>query len=170
MLTAAELARIDYDAFMAVFGGVVESSPWLAALVWQARPFAGLEALTQAFAGALRGLPDNRQVDVVGAHPDLVGRAALAGTLNPDSTGEQAAAGLDRLSAEDVAEFQRLNAAYRAQFGFPFVICARENRKDAILKGMRSRLENTRQQEIGTAIDEVCKIVRLRLADRVEST
>ena len=75
---------------------------------------------------------------------------------------------LGTLSAEESAELRRLNAAYVSTFGFPFVICARQNRKDAILGTLRARLSNTREQEIANAIAQIGEIARLRIADLVE--
>ncbi len=106
---------------------------------------------------------------LIAAHPDLVGRAARNGTLTPSSREEQAAAGLDRLGPAEIATFDELNAAYRERFGFPFVICVRENRKEAIVRGLRERVRNAREAEIGTAIGEIEKIARLRLLDLVRA-
>jgi OHCU decarboxylase len=86
--------------------------------------------------------------------------------LSADSVREQASAGLDRLTEDEYAEFHRLNTDYRAAFGFPFVICARENTKDSILTAFRSRRQNSRAQEIETAVREVLKILHLRLIDK----
>jgi 2-oxo-4-hydroxy-4-carboxy--5-ureidoimidazoline (OHCU) decarboxylase len=47
------------------------------------------------------------------------------------------------------------------------VICARENRKGAILAAFPVRLENSRRQEAATALDEIFKIARLRLGDAI---
>ena len=97
----------------------------------------------------------------------LDGRAALAGQLTGESTREQAAAGLGNLSADDVRRFQDFNAAYHARFGFPFVICARENKKDAVLAAFPVRLRNDREVELNAALAEVFKIAKLRLFDAV---
>ena len=99
-----------------------------------------------------------------------MGRAALAGTLTPSSTQEQASAGLNKLSSEEVAAFQRHNDSYKQKFGFPFVICARLNKKEAILNAFPVRLENTREQEIKTALEEIYKIAYFRLKDIVLDT
>ena len=107
------------------------------------------------------------QLALIRAHPDLAGRVALAGELTDASAAEQAAAGLTALSAEELARFTGYNAAYKERFGFPFVICARENRKEAILAAFPLRLRNTRDQEIATALGEIAKIARLRLLDAV---
>jgi len=117
----------------------------------------------------VREAPIARQEALIRAHPDLVGQAALAGTLTRASTGEQAAAGLDAgaLTEDEIAAFARNNAAYRERFGFPFVICARENRKESILAGFAARLGNTREREIRQALREIGKIAWYRLADVV---
>jgi OHCU decarboxylase len=109
-----------------------------------------------------------QQVALLSAHPDLVGRAALEGRLSPASASEQAAAGLNRLTPEEVAAFQYYNQAYRARFGFPFVICVREKKKESILAGFAERLSHSYAQEIHLALNEVAKICALRLYDLVE--
>ncbi len=116
---------------------------------------------------AVAEAPLEQRIALIAAHPDLVGRAALAGTLTPASRAEQASAGLDRLEPEEIAMFADLNAAYRARFDFPFVICVRENKKAAIIAGLQARIRNERPAEIATALGEIAKIARLRLADLV---
>ena len=163
------LNALDRAAFTARVGGVFEGSPWVAERAWSARPFDGLPALHQALGRALGAASHDERRALIEAHPDLAGQAALAGLLTPESSGEQAAAGLDRLSPAEVAEFEQLNAAYRARFGFPFVICARRTDKEAMLHGLRTRVEQTRSREEATALDEIGKIAWLRLQDLVET-
>jgi 2-oxo-4-hydroxy-4-carboxy-5-ureidoimidazoline decarboxylase len=113
------------------------------------------------------GAPVERQLALVRAHPDLAGRLAQAGALTADSAREQAAAGLDRLTPQESSEIVRLNDAYKARFGFPFVICARLNAKADILASMRSRVANGPEQELSTALAEIAKIARLRLSEAI---
>src|SRR5437899_1211418 len=113
------------EKFVRVIGPVFEHSPWIAEETWARRPFANVEELHRALCKTAEGAGEEKQVKLIQAHPDLVGRAALAGTLTQESKGEQASAGLNALSVEEVALFQKNNAAYREKFGFPFVICAR---------------------------------------------
>jgi OHCU decarboxylase len=167
MLTIAEVNELEREAFTGVFGGVFEHSPWIAAAGWAARPFASVEELHAALCAVMYGASAAQQEALIREHPDLVGRAAREGGLAPASTGEQAAAGLDRLSAVEIARFEEQNAAYRERFGFPFVICARENKKESILAGFDARLGNSREAEIATALGEIAKIARLRLLDIV---
>jgi 2-oxo-4-hydroxy-4-carboxy-5-ureidoimidazoline decarboxylase len=165
--TITELNRLDRDAFVAAVGHVFEHSPWIAAAAWERRPFDDLAALHAAMAAVVAGAGEERQLALIRAHPDLAGRVALAGELTAESSREQAAAGLTALSADELARFTAYNEAYRARFGFPFVICARENKKDAILAAFPVRLANGREQEIATALGEVATIAWLRLLDAV---
>ncbi len=168
-MTLREINAFDQDEFVARLGFLCEDSSWVAAEAWYARPFANLAGLHRALCDAMYGAPVERQVALIAAHPDLVGKAALAGALTPASIGEQASAGLDRLSPGEIADFTRLNEAYRNRFGFPFVICVREHKKEGILAGFADRLHNPRDREIATALGEIAKICRLRLRDVVET-
>jgi OHCU decarboxylase len=166
-MTLSELNSMSQGDFVRIVGPVFENSPWIAEAAWAQRPFADLDHLHRSMMQVVEHAGEEKQVKLIQAHPDLVGRAALAGTLTAESNREQASAGLDRLSAEEIAAFQKNNAAYREKFGFPFVICARLNKKEAILRGFETRLKNPREQEIKTALDEIGKIARLRLQDLI---
>jgi 2-oxo-4-hydroxy-4-carboxy-5-ureidoimidazoline decarboxylase len=164
-IALAELNQLDQAEFTRVVGPVFEHSSWIAEMTWPKRPFASVEQLHDALCQTVRAAGQEKQLALIRAHPDLVGRAALAGTLTRDSTGEQASAGLNALSPEEIAVFEKQNAAYREKFGFPFVICARLNKKEAILAGFERRLKNSPAQEIETALGEIFKIAELRLRD-----
>jgi len=165
--TLAKLNAMDREEFTSVVGPVFERSPWIAAAAWSCRPFEGFDRLHRALCDVVRLATEPRQVELICAHPDLADRAALAGALTPESANEQASAGLGRLSGEETARFQELNRKYRQRFGFPFVICARLNKKEAILASCTERLRNNRQEELKTALEEIAKIARLRLEDLV---
>ena len=158
-----QINTFDQQAFVEALGFLFESSPWIAQATWSARPFNSAAQLHAALCATVKQAPVARKIALIQAHPDLAGRAALAGTLTPESTNEQVSAGLDRLSPDEFASFTRLNDAYRNQFGFPFVICVREHTKHSILQNFVQRLEHSREQEIDTALDEIAKIARLRL-------
>lgn len=166
-LSLEQLNGLERAAFVERLNFVFEGPPWIVERCWARRPFASVGQLHQALCEVMRGAGEDEQVALIKAHPDLVGRAALAGTLTPESTGEQAAAGLDALSPAEIAAFADYNRRYHDRFDFPFVICARENKKASILAGFERRLANDRAQEIANALDEVAKIARLRLFDRI---
>jgi 2-oxo-4-hydroxy-4-carboxy-5-ureidoimidazoline decarboxylase len=158
------------EQFVAVCGGLFEHSPWIAERTWAKRPFASLNALHAALLATLDASSREEKIGLIAAHPDLVGRLAKEGRLTNESTAEQQSAGLAGLTDGEVAAFDQYNAAYREKFDFPFVICARENKKDAILAAFPTRLKNTKDQEITTALTEIGKIARLRLLDAVSET
>jgi 2-oxo-4-hydroxy-4-carboxy-5-ureidoimidazoline decarboxylase len=162
--TMAELNALSAGDFVRVIGPVFEHSPWIARDTSPRRPFAEMDELLAALCNTVRNSSDDQKLALIRAHPDLVGRMALTA----ESSGEQAAAGLDRLTPEEVALFQRQNEAYRQKFGFPFIICARQNKKDAIIAGFARRLQNSREQEIRAALEEIYKIAALRLRDLIE--
>lgn len=168
-LSLQYINTLDQKHFVEALGSLFEGPPWIVTQTWYHHPFTDISHLYQTLCDILYHAPTEQQVDLIRAHPDLVGRAALAGTLTPSSAGEQASAGLDRLSQDEIATFTRLNQSYAERFGFPFVICARENKKESILAGFASRLENTREQEIKIAVAEIARICWYRLNDIILS-
>jgi 2-oxo-4-hydroxy-4-carboxy-5-ureidoimidazoline decarboxylase len=167
-MTLVELNKLPISKFVRTVGPVFEHSPWIAEATWARRPFARVAALHAALCETVRGAGEAKQLALIRAHPDLVGKLACGGQLTTESTREQASAGLDRLSPEEIELFQANNAAYQAKFGFPFIVCARLNQKDAILKGFKVRLKNSREQEVQAALEEIGKIARLRLSDLIQ--
>ena len=150
---------------MARFGGVFEESPWIARDAWEARPFGSVDELHAAMVRVVEQSPRGARLELIRAHPDLAGKAAIAGELTPESTREQAAAGLDRLTPAQYERITALTAAYRERFGLPFVVCAREHTPDSIIAAAARRLEADPDEEELTALNEIAKIARLRLAD-----
>jgi OHCU decarboxylase len=155
--------------FVSRFGSLYEHSPWVAEQAWNTRPFTSLDDLRGALVEAVRAAPDRRKVDLIRSHPDLAGKAAVAGELTAESEGEQASAGLDRLSPEEYELFARMNREYREKFGFPMVVAVkRHGSKESILRNAKERLGNSREREIEAALDEIHEIARLRLEDVIE--
>ncbi|MCJ2031690.1 allantoinase PuuE [Methylobacterium sp. J-043] len=158
--------------FLTRFGDIFEDTPEIALAAWQAGLTAredSAEGLHAALVGALRGLPAERQRALIRAHPELAGRLALAGQLTQASTAEQGSAGLGALSAEELARFERLNAAYRARFDLPFVMAIKGSGREAILTAFEERLRNDPEQEFQEALRQIERIAWLRLKDRLPS-
>lgn len=170
MPTLASLNALDRSAFTTALGHLFEHSPWIEEETWPRRPFRDAAHLHAELCATMRAAGSTRQHDLIRAHPDLAGRLARQNALTADSTREQASAGLDRLTEVELAEFQRLNTAYLARFGFPFIICARLNAKSAILAAMQARLSNAPEIEFATALGEIEKIAQLRLNDFLQSS
>ena len=162
-VTISELNQLGQNEFVRVVGPAFEHSPWIAEMAWTKRPFATLENLHRAMCETVKNSGEEEQLVLIRAHPDLVGRVALT----RESAGEQAVAGLNKLTLKEIAMFTVFNRAYKEKFGFPFVICARLNKKEAMLAGFVQRLKNSRAQEIKTALEEIFKIAELRLRDLI---
>ncbi len=151
------------EDFVRIVGPVFEHSPWIAERAAPQRPFASVDALHAALCEVVRRAGEDEQLALIRAHPDLVGRVVLTA----ESQGEQTAAGLTNLTPEEVALFNRYNREYKTRFGFPFVICARLNKKDAIRAAFPVRLQNSAEEECATALAEIYKIARIRLSDLI---
>jgi OHCU decarboxylase len=150
------------------FGGVYEHSPWIAAAAYDAHLTSGAdtaEALAKALAAAAANGTREQKRALIEAHPDLAGRLAAAKMLTSDSTREQASAGLDRLTPDELRQFSELNDAYRARFSFPFIMAVKGKSTAEILTAFRSRLANDDDAETKTALAEIDRIAALRLKD-----
>jgi OHCU decarboxylase len=167
MRTISELNAFTVDEFVDAIGFAFEESPWIARAAAGRRPFRDRDDVHAAMVAVVAAAPVDAQVALIAAHPDLAGRVARDGRLTAASTAEQAQAGLAALDAAEIARFDRENARYRARFGFPFVICAREHTKASILDELARRAENERATEIATALAEIAKIARLRIEDAI---
>lgn len=165
--TLSDLNRRDLAGFLEVCGPVFEESPWIAERTWPRRPFSSIEELHRALVSTVEAAAEEEKIALIAAHPDLVGRMAREDALSAHSSREQEAAGLTTLTPREIERFETYNRDYRQRFGFPFVICARENRKEAILAAFPARLAHSRAQEVATALSEIAKIARLRLRDAV---
>lgn len=163
----ADVNALDAAGFVAAFGDIAEHSPWVAERAAARRPFQSRDVMIAAFVAAVMEADAAEQERLIGAHPDLAGKAARAGALTEDSRREQAGAGLDSLTEAEFARFTWLNDSYRAKFGFPFIFAVRGATKDMILAGFEARVGNTTEVEFATALEQVTRIIRFRLEDRI---
>ena len=163
-------SRMDRATFVAEFGGIFEHSPWIAEAAYALElgpthdTAIGIHsALTRIF----RSAPRDKRRAVLTAHPDLAGKLAAAKRLTPDSSAEQAAAGLDALTDAERARFTDLNTAYTAKHGHPFIIAVRDHDKASILAAFERRIDNDSPTEFTEACRQVERIAFLRLKDKL---
>jgi 2-oxo-4-hydroxy-4-carboxy-5-ureidoimidazoline decarboxylase len=166
-IALADLNRMTMPAFSAAVGETFELAPWVAETAWAKRPFASVTALHEAMMGAVKAAPRERQLEFLRGHPDLAGKAARAGAMTDDSKREQSSVGLDSLDESDFERFHRLNDAYTAKFGFPFIVCVRRHTRDSILAQFERRLRHDAATEFAAALQEIFYITRLRIAAKV---
>ncbi|WP_131195761.1 allantoinase PuuE [Lichenihabitans psoromatis] len=161
-------SRMGRALFVEVFGPVFEHTPAVAErayAAWIGPAQDHAKGLHGAMVAAMRALPSDQQDRLIAAHPDLAGRLALAGELAAASTREQSGAGLDRLDATELTRFTQLNDAYRARFGFPFIIAVKGLGKADILAAFETRLRNDHAAERTEALRQIERIALLRLRD-----
>ena len=158
-----ELNGLSREEFTRILAPAFEHSPWVAARTAAQRPFQSVADLHAALCQTVEKARDDEKLALIRAHPDLAGNAELT----VESQSEQASAGLDRASTGEVEQLREINRQYRERFGFPFVISARENRKEAIQRAFATRLQNSQEQEIEAALQEIYKIANLRLHDLI---
>ena len=165
------LARMSRQTFVARFADIFEHTPQIPDRAWPALgpDHDTAEGLHGAFRIVLDAMTREEKLRLINAHPDLAGRLALAKQLTADSTHEQAGAGLDRLTPEELARFTALNNAYRAKFGFPFIMAVKGRSKAEILAAFERRIGHEAAAEFATAMEEISRIALLRLKDRLPS-
>lgn len=162
-------SAMDRQVFVAAFGDVFEHSPWIADKAYDLElgpTHDNALGVHSALARVFRSASEKQRLDVLMAHPDLAGKLAAAGSLTPDSTAEQAGAGLDMLTDAERATFTTLNETYMSKFGFPFIIAVRDNSKASIMAAFQRRIDNDRTTEFGEACRQVERIALLRLQQK----
>ena len=163
-MTVHALSALDREAFVAAVGWVFEHSPWVAERAWSARPFADREALHRALVDQVSRASSDEQLALLRAHPDLGTRSRVSEA----STGEQAGAGLDRLTPAEFERLQTLNSAYKTKFGFPFLYAVKGSTRVEILNALEQRLTSTPEQEHAEALRQVYRIAEFRLTDYLQ--
>ena len=156
------------DDFIARFGGIFEHSAWVAEGAYDHGLSPGSdtpEGLHADMATIMRAAAKERQLALINAHPDLAGKLHAAGRLTQDSTKEQSSAGLDMLTDAERRRFTELNDAYKARFGFPFILAVKGKTKADILQAFETRLHHSKEQEFATALEQIEKIALLRLRE-----
>jgi len=164
--TISDINRMSQAAFIEVCGSVFEHTPAIATHAWSKRPFADIHDLHQTMIDIVDQLPDEDQLALICAHPDLGSRATMAEA----SVNEQAGAGLDRLSPQDYDRLQMLNNAYQARFGFPFIVAVKRHTLASIFETLEHRLNHSVEAEVQQALSEISHIAWFRLSDLIHQS
>lgn len=159
-------SRMDRTQFLATFGDIYEHSHWIAEQAWSQgidSRHDAIEELHALFTEIFLNADREVQLEVVRAHPDLAGRAAIGGELTASSTSEQAGAGLDACSPAEYQRFLELNQIYKARFGFPFILAVKGKQRSEILAAFEQRIRHAPDEEFQRALAEINTIALLRL-------
>ncbi|OMH39781.1 2-oxo-4-hydroxy-4-carboxy-5-ureidoimidazoline decarboxylase [Motiliproteus sp. MSK22-1] len=156
------------EDFVAAFGDIYEHSAWVAESAYDKgldSSHEQIENLHQLMADILLGADHQAQLDLINAHPDLAGKAAIRGELTQASTSEQAGAGISECNEEEFQRFTQLNDTYKAKFGFPFIMAVKGSNRYQILDSFEQRIHNSNEEEFERALQEINKIALFRLTD-----
>lgn len=164
---AGALSELPQAEFVQALDGIFEHSPWIAERTWLLRPFADAGALLDALEQTLMAAAREEQLALINAHPELAGKAAIAGELTLESAGEQASARLDACSPEEFARLHALNATYRERFGFPFILAVRGLDRKTIIERFAQRVSCDPAEEFAEALRQIVRIASLRLVARI---
>ena len=159
-------ATLSRKIFVQRFGSIYEHSPWVAERAFDQgieQQHSAVAALAIALAAVVAAATREEKLALIRAHPDLAGRAALQGKLTDDSNTEQASAGLDNCTPQELERFEQLNKDYKAKFDMPFIMAVRNSNRHQILAGFEQRLPNSPDTEFDRALSEINQIALLRL-------
>jgi 2-oxo-4-hydroxy-4-carboxy--5-ureidoimidazoline (OHCU) decarboxylase len=105
----------------------------------------------------LEELPEEARIEALNTHP-RIGES----TRSERSQAEQ---GSDEDPAV-LAALRRLNESYEEKFGFRFVVFVNSRPRAEILPVLRARLQHSREEELGTGLDELVAIALDRWRSR----
>jgi len=170
-LTLDTLNAASSTEFVAQLDGIYEHSPWIPQRAHAHAPFTTLAQLKRALVEVVRQAAREEQLGLIRAHPELAGKAAVAGQLTQESTGEQSRAGLTHCTPDEFARLQQLNADYTARFGWPFILAVRGPRglglsRQEIIDTFERRLHAQPQDEFQEVLRHIHRIAEIRLNDR----
>ena len=168
-VSLTNLNAMDQRKFETILGGVVEHSPWVVRCAWNRRPFHSLAELAHALTSVILEANPEQQLQLLGAHPELAGQEAIAGTMTSESTSEQGRLGLGALEQAEHERLISINRAYRERFGFPLIIALRQHDNlESVFSDAERRLCHDKTTELRMAIDQVDIVIRGRLENLLE--
>lgn len=129
------------------------------------RPFASRQAVFQAAAETWAQMNPEDLREAFAHHPEIGAnldnlRSQFAATRDLSRAEQAAAAGA---SEATLFALQRGNQAYRARFGYSFIVCATGKTADEMRLLLEARLGNPAEVELRVAAAEQAKITALRL-------
>lgn len=158
-----QVNAMERSKFAAAFGALFEHSPWVAERAAASRPFNSVAAMIGALESAVWRASGTEQLALLRAHPDLGTRVHMT----EHSVQEQSGAGLNQLTPEEYEQFLSLNKQYTTKFQIPFILAVKGHTKTTIREALAQRMQGQHAAEMTTALQEVCKIGRIRLSAMV---
>lgn len=97
----------------------------------------------------LEELPETEKIEALNAHPPIGARNGSARSMREQGSDEDPVL---------VSALARLNKTYEQKFGFRFVVFVNQRPRSEILHVLRERLQNRRDDELATGLDELVAI------------
>ncbi len=148
--------------------GDIEKAPWAISEAAEKRPFTGFVDLYENIIVSIKKSDPKMQLELIRNHPELACKSVRIKEINEHSQKEQTGSGLNQCTEEEVALLQKMNMEYSKKFGFPFMLAVKGFNKEEIIQEFKVRLQNTQEQEFNSALQQVYKVVLMRLLDRVK--
>lgn len=154
--------------------GIYEHSPWVAKSLLAKKDIKSSITTVSELATAMKYIVDHdasqsQKLELLKAHPDLAQKVENLSQLTKDSQEEQTNAGLQSMTKEEKELFTKLNTQYKTIFDIPFILAVRHATKYTVLNALQSRINNTKEEEIMIALQQVHKIAWMRIVSKLES-
>ncbi len=120
------------------------------------QPFLDAAAMHRAADEIWWSLSPEDWLEAFSHHPKIGQKSAAKWTAQEQS-------GMSRAAIDVTEAMARLNAEYDSKFGFIFIVCATGKSAEEMLQILRTRIHNSRAEEIRIAAEEQIKITHLRL-------
>jgi 2-oxo-4-hydroxy-4-carboxy--5-ureidoimidazoline (OHCU) decarboxylase len=105
----------------------------------------------------LEELPEAEKIEALNAHPAIGARNGSEYSLREQGSDEDPVL---------LTALARLNKTYEEKFGFRFVVFVNHRPRSEILHVLRERLQNRREDELATGLDELVAIALDRWLNR----
>jgi 2-oxo-4-hydroxy-4-carboxy--5-ureidoimidazoline (OHCU) decarboxylase len=102
-------------------------------------------------------LPEAEKIEALNAHPPIGSRNGSERSRREQGSDEDPAL---------LAALARLNKMYEEKFGFRFVVFVNQRPRSEIIHVLRERLQNRREDELATGLDELVAIALDRWLSR----
>ena len=153
------LNSLTENEFISIFGSVFEKTKWIAIEVFKQKPFTNSKDLIDKMINIFNKCSEKEIIKIFNSHPKL----AIEKKLTNFSSKEQKNAELDKITKEELLEFEKLNLDYEKKFKFPFIIAVKGKDKNEILNNFRQRIQSDVESEFLEAKKQVKKIATFRL-------
>jgi 2-oxo-4-hydroxy-4-carboxy-5-ureidoimidazoline decarboxylase len=149
------------EAAAHVIAPLFEDAPRFLGRLVAERPFRDDDGLLARAWDVARTMPEDEQMELLGAHPRIGADAATVSPLSHAEQGYGDAAPPEQPWIAD--ELELLNEAYERIFGFRFVVFVAGRPRSAIVPILEASLRDERVSELRRGVDDVVHIAADRL-------